>query len=313
MIKYDIFYKTSTRFILWSCSALIACSAMAERPNRELLWPLGAPGAKGDTPKDMPAITIYSPAEDTVGGSAVVICPGGGYGGLSMAHEGDDVATWLNSLGVTGIVLEYRMSRGGYTHPIPLQDAQRAIRMVRSRAKELHLNPSRIGIMGFSAGGHLASTVGTHFDKGNPEATDPVDKVGCRPDFMILCYPVIAFGEPYTHKGSQRNLIGNNPSMELVSSLSNEKQVMADTPPTFLFHTDGDKLVPPENSISFYLALRKAKVPAELHVYRTGGHGRGLAREIPGTRDWSKACEQWMLGQGLIQNADMTTKEENTN
>ena len=302
MIKYDGFSKVRTQLIVLSCALLIPLLAMAEEPQRELLWPLGAPGATGDDPKkDKPAITIYSPSKDTLNGTAIVICPGGGYGHLAVESEGYDIAKWLNALGITGVVLEYRMQAGGYSHPIPLQDAQRAIRAVRSRAEELHLNPSRIGIMGFSAGGHLASTAGTHFDQGNPEEKDPVDNVGCRPDFMILCYPVVAFGEPYTHTGSQHNLIGTHASEELMKSLSNEKQVTKDTPPTFLFHTDEDQAVPAENSVAFYLALRKAKVPAELHVYKTGRHGLNLARNVPGTSDWPRACEQWLRGQGLIQ------------
>ena len=280
---------------------LSSTSVIAEEPSRELLWPNGAPGAKGNDPaNDQPAITIHSPAKSTENGTAVVICPGGGYGHLSMDHEGHEMAKWLNRMGITGVVLEYRMNRGGYHHPIPLLDAQRALRTVRSRADELNLDPSRIGIMGFSAGGHLASTAGTHFDTGDPNADDPVDRLSCRPDFMILCYPVIAFGEPYTHKGSQRKLIGENPPQELVTYLSNEKQVTADTPPTFLFHTDEDTSVPAENSVMFYLALRKAGVPAELHVYRKGRHGRGLAQDTQGTSDWPEACKQWLAGMGLL-------------
>jgi len=287
-----------TAVILTSSSVMAA-----ELPQRERLWPDGAPGARGNDPaNDQPAITIHLPAKGKENGTAVVICPGGGYGNLAMGHEGHDIAKWLNGMGITGVVLEYRMSRGGYQHPIPLLDAQRALRTLRFRAKELNLDPNRIGILGFSAGGHLASTAGTHFEAGNTDAEDPIEKMSCRPDFMILCYPVIAFGEPYTHKGSQRRLIGENPPEELVISLSNEKQVAADTPPTFLFHTDEDTSVPAQNSIMFYLALRKAGVPAELHVYRRGGHGRGLAQDIPGTSDWPDACKQWLAGMGLLTN-----------
>lgn len=280
---------------------LASCTSVAKQSPRELLWPQGAPGATGDDPSlDQPAITIYSPSNNASSGAAVIICPGGGYGHLAMGHEGHEIAMWLKSLGITGVVLEYRMSKGGYSHPIPLNDAQRAIRTIRSRAKELNLDPSRIGILGFSAGGHLASTAGTHFDSGQPAALDPINQVGCRPDFMILCYPVIAFGEPFTHTGSQRNLIGKDPSAELIAHLSNEKQVSAETPPTFLFHTDEDTGVPSENSVAFYLALRKAKVPAELHIYRQGRHGVGLAQDVVGTDGWSKACEQWLRAQGLL-------------
>lgn len=284
-----------------TATIFIASFASAAEPQRELLWPEGAPGAKGNNPtNDQPAITIYLPAKETAIGTAVVICPGGGYRKLAMGHEGHDIAKWLNGMGITGVVLEYRMNRGGYQHPIPLLDAQRALRTIRFRATELNIDPARIGILGFSAGGHLASTAGTHFDNGNPNADDPIDRVSCRPDFMILCYPVIAFGEPYTHKGSQRNLIGENPPAELVIGLSNEKQVTTNTPPTFLFHTDEDPTVPPENSLVFYEALHKAGVPAELHIYQKGRHGRGLAQDIPGTSDWPNACKRWMQGLGLL-------------
>ena len=200
---------------------------------------------------------------------------------MAVDHEGRQIAEWLNSIGVAGFVLEYRHHGRGYRHPAPLDDAQRAIRTVRARAAEWKVDPQRIGIMGFSAGGHLASTAGTHFDRGNPAAEDPIARASCRPDFLILCYAVIAFGEPYTHRGSQENLIGKNAPADLVRSLSNEKQVTKETPPTFLFHTDADTAVPAENSIYFYLALRKAGVPAELHVFRPGQHGLGLAKAPP--------------------------------
>ena len=219
---------------------------------------------------------------------------------MALDHEGKQIAEWLNSLGVAGFVLEYRHRGGGYGHPAPMQDAQRAIRTVRARAADWNVNPARLGIIGFSAGGHLASTAGTHFDKGDSQAADPIERESCRPDFMILCYPVIAFGELYTHQGSQNNLIGKDAPAELVKSLSNEKQVTPETPPTFLFHTDEDKTVPSENSIQFYLALHKAKVPAELHIYQKGGHGQGLAGKIPGTSNWPKACEEWLRKQKLL-------------
>lgn len=280
---------------------LTANMCLGAATEREPLWPDGAPGARGDHPtNDCPAITVYSPPEAENSGAAVVICPGGGYGHLALNHEGAAIAGWLNDIGVTGVVLEYRMQRGGYSHPIPLLDAQRAMRTVRSRAEKLLLDPKRIGIMGFSAGGHLASTAGTHFDMGDRDAADPIERISCRPDFMILCYPVIALGESYTHRGSQKNLIGKNPAAELVESLSNEKQVTKDTPPTFLFHTDADKSVPAENSVVFYQALRNAGVPAELHIYRNGRHGLGLAKNLIGTGDWSDACELWMRNEGIL-------------
>ena len=189
---------------------VVAEASRAAEPKVELLWPQGSPGAKGDQPADKPTLTVFLPDQRTAVGTAVVICPGGGYGGLATEHEGRQIAQWFNSFGVAGFMLEYRHRGRGYGHPAPMQDAQRAIRTVRARAAQRKIAPDRIGIMGFSAGGHLASTAGTHFDKGNPASADPVERVSCRPDFLILCYPVIAFGEPYTHRGSQINLLGAN-------------------------------------------------------------------------------------------------------
>ena len=287
-------------FVL-ACGMLIVCPTSAAEPTTELLWPDGAPGAKGDGPADKPTLTICLPDGEKATGTAVVVCPGGGYGFLAVGHEGKDIAEWFNKLGVAAFILEYRHRARGYGHPAPLQDAQRAVRTVRARAAGWKIDPAKIGIMGFSAGGHLASTAGTHFDKGDPEAGDPIERVSCRPDFMILCYPVIALGEPYTHRGSQQNLLGKDADPELVRSLSSEKQVTAQTPPTFLFHTDEDRGVPAENSVYFYLALRRAKVPAELHVYRTGRHGLGLAPGTPGTSSWPECCEGWLRGRELLE------------
>lgn len=289
--------------IMLACGLLITPATIAAEKKTELLWPGGAPGAKGDRPDDKPTLTFCLPDKDRATGTAVVVCPGGGYGFLAVGHEGKDVAEWFNRLGVAAMILEYRHRRRGYGHPAPLQDAQRAIRTVRARAEQLGIDPKKIGIMGFSAGGHLASTAGTHFDQGDPDGEDPVGRVSCRPDFMILCYPVIAFDEPYTHRGSQQNLLGKDADAELVRSLSNEKQVTPQTPPTFLFHTDEDRGVPAENSVYFYLALRRAKVPAELHVWRTGRHGLGLAPDTPGTSTWPKCCEDWLRGRGLLDAA----------
>jgi acetyl esterase/lipase len=267
-----------------------AAIATAAEPKTQLLWPKGAPDAKGTTDNDKPTLTVYLPDAAKATGAAVVICPGGGYAHTAMNHEGHQIAQWFNSFGVAGFIVDYRHSKRGYQHPAPLEDAQHAIRTARNRADEFHIKPDRIGIMGFSAGGHLAATAGTHFDSGKPDADDPIQRTSCRPDFLILCYPVVAFGEPFTHKGSQINLIGKDAPAELVRNLSNEKQVTPKTPPTFLFHTDEDKGVPSENSIYFYLALRRAGVPAEMHIYQSGRHGLGLAAQVPGTCNWSKAC-----------------------
>ncbi len=285
---------------IWLLFACVSVSA-ADDGTRELLWPDGAPGAKGDADADKPTLTICLPEPGKAVGTAVVVCPGGGYGHLATGHEGRDIAAWFNGMGVAALILEYRHRGRGYGHPAPLQDAQRAIRTARARADEFGIQPNRIGIMGFSAGGHLASTAATHFDAGKPDAEDPIERVSCRPDFAILCYPVVALDEPFTHRGSQRNLLGEHPEPKLVRSLSNEKQVTAETPPAFLFHTDQDRGVPAENSVQFYLAMRRAGVPAELHVYRQGNHGLGLARSTPGTSNWSTQCEAWMRGLGLFE------------
>jgi acetyl esterase/lipase len=263
------------------------------------LWPNGAPGAVGHDEADKPSLTMYMPSADKANGTAVVICPGGGYGFLAMDHEGRQVAEWFNKHGVTAFVLKYRIAPR-YHHPAPLEDAQRALRLVRARAGEWKVDPHRIGIMGFSAGGHLASTAGTHFDSGKADAEDPIDRVSCRPDFMILCYPVISFTDPSTHVGSRNNLLGKKPDPNLVENLSNEKQVTAQTPPTFLFHTNEDKGVPAENSVLFYLALRRAGVPAELHIYEKGQHGVGLAPNIPVLSSWPERLEGWLRVRGLL-------------
>jgi len=272
--------------------------AVAQTPKAELLWPKGAPGALGTTPEDQPSLTPFIVAKGGGSGTAVIVCPGGSYQHLSMDKEGYQVAQWLNSIGVSAFVLQYRLGPR-YHHPNELLDAQRAIRLVRSRAAEYGLQPDRIGIMGFSAGGHLASTAGTHFDGGNPAAFDPIDRAGSRPDFLVLCYPVISFTN-YVHRGSMIALLGESPDLKLVENLSNELQVTAQTPPAFLFHTDADKTVPVENSVFFYLAMRKAGVPAELHIYEHGNHGVGLAQNDPVLSSWPARLADWLRGRGLL-------------
>jgi len=234
-------------------------------PKIELLWPNGAPGALGDDESDRPNLTVYLPQMNAVQ-SGVIVCPGGGYGMLAVDHEGKQIAEWLNARGLAAFVLRHRLGPR-YHHPVELGDAQRALRFVRYRAAEYGIAADRIGIWGFSAGGHLASTAGTHFDSGLPDASEAIDRTSSRPDFMVLCYPVISFITPYAHRGSMRNLLGDNPDQQLAASLSNETQVTPQTPPTFLFHTNSDSGVPAENSVLFYLALRKAGVPAEIHIY----------------------------------------------
>ena len=285
-------------------AALVA--AEADPPRAELLWPKGAPGAQGTEAADKPTLTAFLPPADKANGCAVVICPGGGYGAVVDTYEGKEVARWLNGQGVAAFVLRYRIAPR-YRHPAPLQDAQRALRTVRARADEWKVDPKRVGIMGFSAGGHLASTAGTHFDDGKADADDPIEKAGCRPDFLILAYPVITLRDPFAHGGSRKNLLGDRPPEELLKSLSNDEQVTEKTPPTFLFHTGEDTAVPPENSVLFYLALRKHKVPAELHVYEKGRHGVGLADGAGGTPNdpvlttWKGHLADWMKGRGLLK------------
>ena len=279
----------------------LALPAIAAEPKTELLWPAGAPGAKGTDANDKPTLIIYLPEKEKANGGAIVICPGGGYGGLAMDHEGHQIARWLNDNGIAGFICDYRHRGKGYGHPAPLEDAQRAIRTVRSRAKEFNVDPAKIGILGFSAGGHLTSSAVTHFDKGKADSEDPIQKVSCRPDFGVLCYPVIAFNEKFTHVGSQNNLLGKDAPEDLVRSMSSEKQVTAETPPCFLWHTYEDTGVPPENSIVFYLACIKNKVPAELHVYEKGRHGVGLGKGIIGTENWPTECIAWMKNHGFAK------------
>lgn len=267
-----------------------------------LLWPEGAPGALGTEPVDKPKITVYRAPETTATGTAVVVCPGGGYGVVAADHEGKQIAEWLNSLGVSAFVLQYRLGPR-YHHPAPLQDAQRAVRIVRARGKDWGVDPTRVGILGFSAGGHLTSTAATHFDAGQADAADPVERVSSRPDFAVLAYPVISLVDPVAHKGSRRNLLGETPDPALVELLSNERQVTAQTPPTFLFHTADDGAVPVANSLLFFEALKQAGVPAELHVFAHGRHGVGLATDDPALSQWPKLCALWLKGLGLLDKA----------
>ena len=265
------------------------------------LWPNGAPGALGDKDTDKPTLTAFLPDPDKATGAAIVICPGGGYGGLAP-HEGKGYAEWLVENGIAGLVLKYRLGSNGYRHPAMLNDAARAVRLARSKAEEWHIDPKRVGIMGSSAGGHLASTLLTHFDAGKPDDPDPVERFSSRPDIGILCYPVITMG-PLTHGGSKKNLLGDNPPQELVDLLSNEKQVTKDTPPTFLFHTYEDNAVKVENSLMFAEALRKAGVPFDLHIYQKGGHGMGLGGGRAGGphHPWAADCLYWLKVQGFAK------------
>lgn len=284
---------------------LFASQAALSAADTVLLWPHGAPGKVGDEPADQPLLWLYPAAQGTTG-TAVVICPGGGYGIHAVDHEGTQVARWFNSIGVSAFVLKYRLAPR-YRHPAPMQDVQRAIQHVRANADKYGVAPRRIGVMGFSAGGHLASTCATHFLDAKPPAEDPVERVSSRPDFAVLAYPVITMTEPWGHAGSKKNLLGDNPDPELAKSLSNDLQVTPQTPPTFLFHTGEDTGVPPQNSLAFYSACLQHKVPAELHIYRFGPHGVGLAPGDPALSTWKGRLHDWLRNSSLL--ADVTRAE----
>lgn len=285
------------------CFTPLFAVATVEDPEAKPLWPDGVPDAQGEEDADHPAYFVYLPPEEGATGAAVVVCPGGGYGNLAMQHEGEAVAQWLNDHGIAAFVLKYRVSP--YRHPVMLNDAKRMVRTVRARADEWGIDANRIGILGFSAGGHLASTVLTQFDEGNPDADDPVERVSARPDFGVLIYPVITFiEEKFVHKGSRRNLLGENPDPELIQAMSSEKRVTQDTPPTFLVHSYQDEAVPAENSILFYLAMREAGISGELHIYEKGAHGFGLAPNDPVLSSWADRCIDWFQVRGIMPGED---------
>jgi len=272
-------------------------------PTAELhtfrLWDKPAPGALGDKEEDIPTLTVYPATQHDKPGPAIIVAPGGSYHHLAANHEGRQIANWFNAMGITALVLQYRLGPR-YHHPIELGDAQRAMRLVRSRAHELNIDPGTIGFMGFSAGGHLASTLATHFDAGNPSDSDVVNRENCRPDFVILAYPVISMTADYSHKGSAENLLGNPPDPTLAKALSNEINVTSSTPPTFLFSTSADTLVPAENTVAFYLALRKAGVPAEMHIFEKGAHGVGLALNDVALSEWGTLLRNWLRVRGVL-------------
>jgi len=271
-----------------------------QEPQTIALWNGRAPGAQGEQDGDKPTITIYMPPDTTGPMTAVVVAPGGSYQRLSMTNEGRLPAAFLNSLGVAAFVLRYRLGPT-YRHPIELGDAQRAIRMVRARAAEWHIAPNRVGIMGFSAGGHLAATASTQVDAGSAEAADPIDRVSSRPDFAILGYPVISFVEPWTHQLSKKNLLGENADPELARRMSAETRVTGDTPPTFIYHTYVDATVPVENAVAYFLALRKAGVAAEMHIFKDGRHGTGLAMQEGPLAEWPRLLANWLRASGLLR------------
>jgi acetyl esterase/lipase len=296
-------------------SAILFSSLILSRAEMQTpipLWPDGAPGALGNSTNDIPTLTPYLPDatnatglprhSEATAGAAMVICPGGGYAHLAP-HEGNDYALWLNQHGVTCFVLKYRLGSNGYHYPAEFQDVTRAMRWVRAHADEYKINPKRVGIMGSSAGGHLAATLMTHFDSGDTNSSDVIERQSSRPDIGILCYPVITMGE-FAHQGSKENLLGKEPSPELVKLLSNELQVTTNTPPCFIWATFEDKTVPVENSLMFAAALRKNHVPFDLHIYQKGGHGMGLGnKNAPGAplHPWAGDCLFWLKAQGFVK------------
>jgi len=264
------------------------------------LWSGAAPGALGTDDSDIPALTVYLPRTMNARTPAMIVCPGGGYRNLASNHEGRQVAAYLNSLGIAAFVLRYRLGPR-YHHPIELGDAQRAIRTLRARAEEWRLDPARIGIAGFSAGGHLAMSASTLFDAGNPAAADLIDRSSSRPDIVVLGYPVISMTAPWTHAGSKSNLLGDNADPDLARRLSGENAVTKATPPTFIFQTNEDRTVPAENSLHYFLALRQAGVPAEMHVFEKGPHGVGLANDDAALAPWSTLLANWLRGRAFIK------------
>lgn len=296
--------RTAVAVWLIAFASTFALGQDAPPPQKVLLWQGRAPGALGDEAKDQPNVTVYLPPRPATEAAvqarpAIVVCPGGGYGGLAMDHEGVQIAQWLNSLGIVAAVLDYRHRGKGYGHPIPLGDAQRALRLVRARAAEWGVDPGKVGVLGFSAGGHLAASACVHHDAGAADATDPVEQKSCRPDFAVLCYAVLVFGQSCTHVGSQRNLLGADAKPELVEFMSCERQVDAQTPPTFLWHTHEDTVVPVQNSLRYYEALLAHGVPAELHVFERGPHGIGLARDYE-ARAWPELCRSWLERRAVL-------------
>lgn len=287
------------RCIIITTGILLSSILLLHAQETYPLWSQAPPHAVGDSEDDVPTLTVFLPEQEAATASGIVIFPGGGYGHLAMEHEGYDVAKRFNEMGLAAFVVKYRHGKE-YGHPVPLLDARRAIRMVKHRSKEWNINSESIGVIGFSAGGHLASTTGTLFEEGNPNDQDPIEQMSSRPEFMVLVYPVISMTEETTHQGSRNNLLGENPNSALVDSLSTEKQVSSNTPPTFLIHTSNDGAVPVENSLVFYQALKKVGVPAEMHIFEEGPHGFGLGEDNPLLSGWTNQLQSWLKHRNII-------------
>jgi acetyl esterase/lipase len=310
-----MFMKTSPiRFALTLAALSLMGQAVAATESKVIdLWPEGIPDLKAGIPAERvengraysvntPTLTVFPAPAPRAGSTAVIICPGGGYDHLSLENEGTAVARWLNTLGVTAFVLRYRLIE--YGHPAPLRDVLRAVRLVRSRADEFGVNATRIGVLGASAGGHLAACAGTLFDAPEGRTGAELDKVSARPDFIVLLYAVISMKEPYVHTGSRHALLGANPAPELLDHLSPELQVTKDSSPAFIVHTEEDRTVSDSNSVQFYEALHKAHVPVEMHLYEKGPHGFGMRKDLGQTSEWPKRCEEWMRGHGWLPEFD---------
>ncbi len=297
------------KFYLIISIAVLAGVANAQDLTLKV-WPNGAPNDNGmEEPEEKydgvrvrnvseAEMFLYLPEQNNTG-TAVVICPGGGYWIEAMDHEGFQIAEWLKENGIAGIVLKYRLPYGH--HEVPSSDLRRAVRIVRMNAAKWNINPEKIGIAGSSAGGHLASTVGTRFDSGKPDSSDPVEKISCRPDFMLLLYPVITFKEEFGHMGSRKNLIGEGNDWKMVEEYSNELHVGPETPPTFLILADDDRSVVPKNSVEFYLALKENNVPAEMHIFQEGGHGFGMNKKGLPVDQWPDLFLNWLKARKIVE------------
>jgi len=292
-----------------STQLLLAVLLTAD-PTEVPLWGDKIPGPNSSDPKNVPTLTIHLAPADKAVGTAVVVCPGGGYSGRATDHEGKQIAEWLNARGVHAFILKYRTANESKItpplHPGPMLDVQRAIRTVRAKAKDYGIDPKKVGAWGFSAGGHLASTAATHFDAGKADAADPIETESCRPDFAILFYPVISMKDGVTHTGSRKNLLGDKPDPKLIEFYSNELHVTKDTPPTLLLHTKDDKAVAKENSLLFYEALQKHGVKSNADTQASGPHGVGLGTDPKWTKratdvkEWPDKVEGWLKGNGWM-------------
>lgn len=308
MGKYS-FWSRRILFIIFALAFNICLQA--QKKIVLPLWPEGHPESNGITEPEKiegesrllniseAAMTIQLPKPELATGAAVIICPGGGYARQAIAHEGFQVADWLNEHGIVAIVLKYRLPNGHYN--LPLADAQRVVRMVRAYAKECGVDTGKVAIMGFSAGGHLASSLATHFDNGNKQSHDRIEHYSCRPDLCILCYPVISMKPGMTHAGSRENLLGKDPSPELENQFSTQLHVKENTPPTIIFLSDDDKSVPPINSIEYYTALKVKNIPASLHVFPQGGHGWGMRTNFKYANEWRSLLLEWLKDYQFVK------------